>query len=227
MQSLNESLSSLPIFHTMDESELSKLERIANVQTYQKKSNIIMEGEESKAVYFIHKGIVKIYKVDTHGNEQIINFLRDGAMFPHSIFFDDDPYSITAEVVEDATLSVLPIRAFEQVVIENPGIMVKVMHILGRKIRDLQTKIQEFSANDVNLRIIAILIRLTSEHGVEQKNGILINLQLTNQEVAYMAGTTRESVNRQLNQLKKNGIISVKSRKMTVHQLSELQAYLP
>jgi CRP/FNR family transcriptional regulator, cyclic AMP receptor protein len=227
MPSSKQTLSTLPMFQSLDQTEIEKLNRNSITQLYQRKSNIFMEGEDRKAVYFVHSGIVKIYSVDAHGNENIVHYLREGNMFPHSIFFDDDSYPVTAEVVEDAVISALPVHVFEQLLMENQELTKSVIQILGRRIRDLNNKIQEFCANDVNLRIASLLIRLANEHGVEQKNGILINLQLTNQEVAYMAGTTRESVNRLLNQLKKNGTISVKNRKIVIHRLADLQAYIP
>jgi len=226
MHSNKQTLSSLSLFQSLDKTEMDKLENISSIQLFSKKSHIIMEGDSRNAVYFIHSGIVKIYTVDALGNENIIHYLRQDSMFPYSIFFVEDPYPVTAEVVEDAVVSLLPIQAFEELLLENPELAKRIIQILSQRISLLNIRIQEFCANDVNLRIASLLIRLSEEHGIKNRNGILINLQLTHQEVAYMAGTTRESVNRLLNQLKKSKTISIHNRKITIHQIADLHDYL-
>ncbi|WP_442604343.1 Crp/Fnr family transcriptional regulator [Paenibacillus sp. KN14-4R] len=219
-------LSSVPVFSELDEQELLQLANIAHTCTIPRKSNLFKEGDPRTSIFFLINGIIKIYKVDVLGNEHTLNFLKEGEMFPHSGFFDESPYHTTAEAVEESIVSVIPIQAFEQLLVDNPVISVKVMKMMSRKIRDLQTKLQEFSSGDVNLRVASVLQRLSSKHGVDQPEGLLINLPLTNQDVASMASTSRETVNRFLNQLKKLNIIAMKNHKITILNMVALSTYL-
>lgn len=223
MQSI---LRTIPLFRELDEQEFEKIQNIAILHTYQRKANVFMEGEERTAVYFIQSGIIKVYKTDVNGNEQIVNFLKKGDMFPHVGFFDKSPYPATAEVVETAELCAIPIKAFEQTLLEVPSISIKVMRVLGSKILELQSKLQAFSVHDVNYRIIAALLRIANEHGKRVDNEIHIELPLTHQEFANMVGSTRETVNRLFNQLKKEEIVRVDRKRITILDMNRLETFL-
>ncbi len=216
---MNQSLPFLrqfPLFRELDDQEFEKLSQITIAHSYQKKANVFMQGEPRQAVFFIRKGIIKVYKIDVNGNEQIVSFLRKGEMFPHTGFFDQTPYPATAEVIEPTDLFVIPIKSFEQLMLETPTIAIKVMRVMGEKIRELQAKLQEFAVYDVNCRIYSFLMRLAREHGTLVGDHIQINLPLTHQEFANMVGTTRETVNRVFSQLKKDQIISMDRKRITI-----------
>lgn len=216
-------LKKIRLFGELDEQELAKLAAITITRTFRKNANVFMEGDERQAVFFIQKGIVKIYKIDAEGNEQIVSFLKEGDMFPHTGFFDTTPYPATAVVVEAAELFVIPVHAFEQLMLDMPSIAVKVMRVMGHKIRELQAKLQEFVTQDVNRRIISFLIRLAREHGQPENGSIRIDIPLTHQEFANMVGTTRETVNRLMNQLKKDTIIDMNRQGIVIRDMESLQ----
>lgn len=226
MEQIGQMLRKVPIFRELDELEYQKIEEITILHTYQRKSNVFMEGEPRRAVFFILEGIVKVYKTDVHGNEHIVNFLKPGDMFPHVGFFDQSPYPATTEVVEPTELCVIPIKSFEQTIIGTPTIAIKVMRVLGEKILELQAKLQDFGVHDVNYRIVSLLLRLANEHGTQEGNQVQINLPLTHQEFANMLGTTRETVNRLFNQLKKARILTVQRRKIVIQDVHALEQQL-
>lgn len=219
-------LRKVPIFAELNEQEYQKIEEIAIFHAYQRKSNVFMQGETRRAVFFIRAGIIKVYKTDVNGNEHIVNFLKPGDMFPHVGFFDQSPYPATTEVVEPAELFAIPIKAFEQTMMENPAIAIKVMRVMGKKILELQAKLQDFGLGDVNYRIVSLLLRLASEHGKPVGEQIQISLSLTHQEFANMVGTTRETVTRLFNLLKKAHILTVERKKIVILDVPALERYL-
>jgi CRP/FNR family cyclic AMP-dependent transcriptional regulator len=203
------------LFADLNEHELEQIAEAALVRSYRSKSNVFMEGEVRQAVYFINKGVIKVYKVDHHGNEAIMNFLKPGDMFPHAGFFENEPYPGTAEVVLEAELGVVPVKAFENILLSRPEIAIKVMRVMGRKIRI-----------DINFRIAALLVRLAREYGVQGSYGTLIELRTTNMDLARMAGTTRETVNRFINRLKREGVLQDLPRQLVVKDMPSLERYI-
>lgn len=216
----------VPFFRQLDDHEWEKIQQIAYRKSFASRSVIFHQGDARKAVYFICQGIVKIYKLDQDGNEQIINLLTAGDLFPHVGFFDATPYPATAEVLEPAELLVIPIQRFEQVLLETPSIAIKVMRVMGQKLLNLQQKLLELRMHDVHQRLVSILLRLTAEHGRPDGATIQITLPLTHQALANMAGTTRETVSRFLNQLKKEGILHIDRKKISILQLDALRQRL-
>lgn len=85
-------LGQMPLFQDLSEQELERVADIAIARRVTRKSVIFTEGSEKEAVFFIREGLVKTFKTDENGHEQIVSFLKTGDMFPHTGFFNQHPY---------------------------------------------------------------------------------------------------------------------------------------
>jgi CRP/FNR family transcriptional regulator, cyclic AMP receptor protein len=203
-------LSHFMLFRDLNEQEIDKIVQISLSRTWKKNSYIFLQGEPLDNVYFIDDGKVKIYKSDVNGREQIVSILKKGEMFPHVGFFRKGSYPANAEVLEKATLVVVPIAKFENVLIENPELCIKVFNVLGEKIVDLQNRLEEQILNNTYEQIIKLLIRLGEKHGTKNEDGnVVLKNEFTNKDLANMIGTTRETVSRTLTKMKKEELIEM------------------
>lgn len=216
-------LTQVPLFRDLTPQELNHVENIMIQRSYRKKSTIFVEGGTKESVYFIQDGLVKTYKTDENGNEQIVSFLKTGDMFPHTGFFNQNPYPATAEAIVDTLLLAIPVRSFEQLMLTTPTIAVKVMRVLGAKIQELQAKLQEFTGQDVHYRALSFLLQMAKKHGETKGSSVLIEVPMTHQEFANVIGTTRETVNRMLNQLRKEKIIDTHRNEIIILDLEALK----
>ncbi|MFT0800968.1 Crp/Fnr family transcriptional regulator [Bacillus swezeyi] len=205
------------IFSSLNDEEFKQIEEIAIKRRYQPRMFVFMEGEEREAVFFIKSGLVKAYKIDEDGNEQVISLLQSGDMFPHVGFFDGSPYPATAEAVQETELIVIRIDDFNELLMTYPEMTIKVMKIMGKKILDLQERIQGFISKDVQHRLTHALRKLAAEHGVQKGTGVYINLPITNQDFANMVGTSRETINRTLNEMKKKKLLTADRSGILIH----------
>jgi len=218
-----EFLQQFPIFQDLTPEELKQVEDIAISRKMVKKTVIFTEGSEKEAVFFIRTGIVKAYKTDENGHEQIVSFLKTGDMFPHTGFFNAHPYPATAEAITPSELLAIPVRHFERVMLNTPAIAIKIMRVLGDKIRELQDKLQVMSGQDVRNRVLSFLLMLAEQHGQADGSKIVINLPMTHQEFANSIGTTRETANRLLNQLSKEQLLDVDRSRIVIYDLPALK----
>lgn len=216
-----------PIFRDLTADELEEVAQIASQKDYPRGGTIFIEGEKRTAVYFILSGLVKVFKVSSEGQEQVISFLQTEEMFPHVGFFDDTDYPATATAVTNVQLLRIPIEAFDQLLLRNPKIAIKVMKVMGEKLLELQQRIQSITSQDVFTRIIGALVKFSRELGKVQADGktIKINMPMTNTDLANLIGVTRESVNRALNRLKKEGIIEHSRKEILVLDMERLSEY--
>jgi CRP/FNR family transcriptional regulator len=215
-------LKSVPLFRNLVPEELARIADIVIQRIFSKKSVIFIEGSDKEAVFFIRSGLVKTYKTDENGHEQIVSFLKEGDMFPHIGLFNKNPYPATAETIVDTVLLAIPVHQFEHLLMDTPSIAVKTLGVLGDKIRELQEKIQEMSGQDVNQRAVSLLVKLAEQHGVNKNGHIHIEVPLTHQEFASTVGTSRETINRLLNHLRKEQIIDVERSRVIVLDLDAL-----
>lgn len=215
--SVKDLLQQFPLFKHLTDEEMEPVLEIARNRVYRKGTHLFMQGDPLTNVYFIMHGKIKIYRTDLQGKEQIVNVLGENEMFPHQGFFRNDDYPAHAEVLDEATLIYIPIHQFEQFLISNPEVSVKVFRVLGDIIVDLQNRLEEQILYNTYEQIILLLLRLTKSHGKEIADGSFqITTPFTNRDLANMIGSSRETVSRTLTQLKKNNLIETKSGKIIV-----------
>ncbi|MFC7440445.1 Crp/Fnr family transcriptional regulator [Laceyella putida] len=202
-------LQGVPLFSGLTDSELERLWEIADHRNFNKKEVIFTEGSEKTAVYLIKSGLVKTYKTDERGHAHIVSLLRDGDLFPHTGFFSQHPYPATAETIDQTELIAIPVKSFEALMLANPSMAVKVMRVMSDKILDLQKQLQELTGYAAQNRAITFLLGLADKYGKKREGTIRIDIPLTHQDMASAIGTTRETVSRLLNQLRKDGLIDV------------------
>lgn len=201
-------LQQFPLFRSLTENEINLIVRLAVTREYKKDSHIFFQGDPLTDVYFIFSGKIKIYRLDAQGNEQIVNILKKGDMFPHQGFFRKDSYPANAQAMEDAVLIYIPIQSFEQFLIRNPEVCIKIFRILGEQIMELHQRLEEKILYNTYDQILLLLLRLTKKHGKKlNEQEFLISTLLTNRDLANMIGSSRETVNRTLSQLKKRNFI--------------------
>lgn len=223
MQQMKSFFEQLSLFHDLSSHELDRLLEITYERIVPKKSIIFSEGEPKEAVYFIYDGLVKTYKTDENGNEQIVSILKTGDMFPHTGFYHTHPYPATAETIVDTRLYVLPIQLFEQFMFQNPSVAVKMMYVMGEKIVELQERLQSITGQDARQRILTFLLQLANHHGKHDHHTIDIHVPMTHQEIANTIGTTRETINRLLHQLENEGVIKIHRNRILTLYIEQLK----
>jgi CRP/FNR family transcriptional regulator len=196
-------LSKVPLFRELSLAELASFADVAQARFYKQKMYVFMQEDPLDRVFFIHSGKIKIYRTDLSGKEQIISILEQGEMFPHAGFFRNGTYPAHAEVLEEAQLIVIPIDKFEEILISNPEFCIKIFKVLGEKIVDLQGRLEAQVLHNTFEQIILLLIRLCKSNGEKTDKHYKLTTQFTNRELANMIGTSRETVSRTMNHLKK------------------------
>lgn len=211
-------LREISLFKDLTTDELSAIYNLAVEHSYGRGEYVFLEGQQREAVYFIRKGLIKVLKVDEEGREHIVNILGRGHMFPHVGFFQDTPYPGTAQVMEPSVILAIRCVQFDALLTEYPTITRKVMRVMGNRILQLQSKLQELALFDSHERVTALLRHFAEEYGHEEIDGVHVKLPITHGEMAHMIGMTRESVNRVWSQLRKNGIISGERDEWILHR---------
>ena len=200
-------LSVVPIFKELSVVELEPIVKIAQTRFYKQKMYVFMQEDPLDRVFFIHSGKIKICKTDLSGKEQLISVLEPGEMFPHAGFFRKGNFPAHAEVMEDANLIIIPIDKFEEILITYPELCIKLFKVLGEKIVDLQGRLEAQVLHNTFEQIILLLIRLCKSNGELVNGRYRLTTQFTNRELANMIGTSRETVSRTINQVKRKNFV--------------------
>lgn len=218
-------LKNVPMFRDLSEEELQGVAVAAIERSYERKTIVFHEGAEKEAVFFVEEGLVKTFKTDENGHEQIMSFLKAGDMFPHTGLFHADPYPATAEAIVPTRLLAIPVKAFERQLLLHPAMAMKIMRVMSEKISELQGKLQALTGQDVQDRGLSFLLKLAEHYGTARGGEVHIEVPMTHQDIANVIGTTRETVNRLLNQLRKDGILETDRSGIVIRDVEALRGW--
>ncbi|HEX5481765.1 MAG TPA: Crp/Fnr family transcriptional regulator [Terriglobia bacterium] len=218
------SLKRIPLFQDLSETELNFLLERAVALHYSPGQSIFVEGDLCAGLYVIESGQIKIFRTSPNGREQILTIEEGGASVAELPVFDGGPYPASASAITEASLLHIRKNDFEALCLEHPEVALKVLKVVGSRLRRMVTLINELSFSSVRHRLAALLLRLAQNEGSETAQGVEFNLPSTNQEIAAQIGTVRELVSRNLGRLQGMGVIQVEGKKVMVPDLEALAA---
>ena len=126
-------------------------------------------------------------------------------------------------MLEDGEVAVINNEVLERKLFENSELAFEFMKWMSDHFRRTQTKFRDLVLLGKKGALYSTLVRMTNSYGIVKDDGILIDIPLTNQELANFCGTSRESTNRMLNDLRKNEILSISKGKITIHDLAYIK----
>ncbi len=221
-----DAIKKLTFFSELQEEDLEKISKITMERSYKKNMLIFMEGEPGEAFYYIKTGKIKVFRTHEDGKEHIVHLLGEGDVFGEVTLFNNTSYPASASVYEDAVVGIIKNQDMENLVRNNPELALKLIKILVRKLTFAQQKVKELTFNDVFSRTASQILKLASEYGKNGNNGIVIDIQLTRQELADMIGTTRETVSRAISKFKKEKSITEEDDKIIIIDQEKLKAWI-
>ena len=193
-----DSLSSIPLFLDLDDTELANVEEHCTPRKYPKNSMVILEEEFGDIIFIILEGTVKITRVNDEGKEVILALLGAGEIFGEMAILDGEARSANALAQEDCELLAIQKSEFLNLLRRNFKISFALMRELAKRLRKSDQQIEALSLSDAEHRIGVSVLNLAEDMGVIRKGQVTIDKLPFQQDIANMSGTSRETVSRVL-----------------------------
>ncbi len=209
-------LKNIPIFSELKEEDLEKITTRIQKKHYKKDNIILMEEEAGDILFLINKGRVKITRLSEDGREVILSILGEGEFFGEMSIFDGESRSANVIAIEDSEVFLLRRADFLDILESHPKIAIALLEEMAVRLRKSDQQIEGLSLNDAETRVALSILRLSEELGRIKMGQVVINNLPFQQDIANMAGTSRETVSRMLKLLEKKGYIVKEGRKLTI-----------
>lgn len=192
---------------------------------YPARSLIVSEDETDDDVFFILSGRARAATYTDSGKEVLMSDLPPGESFGIFAAIDGQPRSTNVIAVEESRIARMSAASFNTVIDSHTGVMRAFLHYLVERIRHLSTRMTDVTTRNAEQRLVAELIRLAAT-GMTGPDTAVIEPLPTQQELATLIFSQRESVGRDMSRLKEAGLIERKGRTLKIKSLSRLKALL-
>ena len=187
---------------------------------------LFSEGEPCNGLHIIAQGKVRIFKTSIGGREQVLAVNVPGDSVAELPVFDGGPFPASAGAIVDVEIAFISRRDFQSFCIDHPEVALKVLQVVGARLRRLVAIIEELSFTTIRQRLISALLKLAESEGKTTARGIEFQLPASHQELANELGTVRELVSRNLMRLQAEGLLDVDARQIVVKDLAGMKSLL-
>lgn len=220
-----ELLARVPLFSELSAEELDRIARVAVPRSYPKGVRVFHEGDDSDACYIVREGTLRVTREHSDGRAIALATLERGDIFGELAMLDRGLRSASVETLTDCELLGLPAADVRRVISNNGDIAWKLIVAITRRLRETNERVARQSFQTVPSRVAGVLNQLIAEEAIpEGRDGITV--QMTQADLAQLAGTSRESVSRFLATLERAEVVRVGRGRVTVLQPRRLRSYI-
>ncbi len=182
------------------------------------------QGDESRMMYVIVEGQVKLTKITPAGHQVIVNIFGPGEGLGIIVSLNNTPYPLSAEVLEACTVIGWDRDTMLKLMRERPQLALNGMAMVGKRFSQMQSQFEELATQRVEQRVARTILRLVRQFGRRTDEGVLIDTPLTREDIAQMSGTNLYQVSRILSRWEQAGYISTGRREVTLRKAHEIVA---
>lgn len=183
------------------------------------------QGEPARHAYVLLSGRVKLQAVHPDGRVVIHRTAGPGEVFGGLALLGEQTYPVSAEAWEVCEALAWTGEQLRQMALRHPQLALNLLRMAAERVRDLQARVEELVADRVERRIARAVLRLVRQAGRRTEEGVLIDLPLSREDLANLAGTTLFTVSRVLSRWEERGIVVAGRQRLVVrvpHAFAEI-----
>jgi len=207
----------MPLFAGLSEAEIAALGQRATEKRFAPGDMLFWEGEPCAGMYLVAEGSVKIFKTSASGREIMLALETAPSTVAELPLFDGGPYPASVRAVEPSLTYFINKSDFYQVCRQYPDVALKVLAVVGRRLRHLVQIVESITFGSVTQRLASLMLDYRKQAGANE-----FTLPLTHQELASRLGTVREVISRNLARFRAEGLLKIEGRQVEILDLAGL-----
>lgn len=221
--SVETDLSGAPLFSALDPEAAAALKASMQEFRFAKGDVVFHEGDDGDRLYVVADGKIKLGHAAADGRETLLAVMGPGDMFGELSLFDPRPRTSTATALTDTTLLGLHHQSLRPWLTGRPEVAEALLRALAQRLRRTNENLAELVFSDVPGRVAKALLDLGDKFGEPRAEGLFVEHDLTQEELAQLVGASRETVNKALADFVSRGWIKLESRSVTITDLERLE----
>jgi len=214
-------LAKIDILSDVSAADIARLDERCNWRVVGKQEVIIDRQADSRDVYFVVSGRVRIVNYSLSGREVTFDDLKAGEHFGELAALDSQPRSANVLALENTTVATMSHETFRNLLLEHPEVALHIMERMARIIRTSTERIMDLSTLGANNRVHAELLRLAQPCDDDDNVAVIKPIPIHG-DIASRVSTTRETVARVLSDLSRSGLVKRENDRLIVRDVDKL-----
>ncbi len=219
-------LADVPLFKGAPPRALEIAAEAVQPRTFPADTVLFQEGDRGEVLYILNTGIVKLFKIDLEGHEKTLAILKPPEFFGEMALLGEQGRSATALSIRETLVYLLFKDDFQRLLRDYPSISLNVANTLSKRLYGANDEAQVLSYKDAQGRVAYVILRLYWGGLIDFNSEGKALLRLTHQELASLAGTSRETVTRALKALEEEHVISTRPKEVLIQDPEGLEEIL-
>jgi CRP/FNR family cyclic AMP-dependent transcriptional regulator len=219
-----EFIRNVPVFADIEVAELAKIVRVGVRKKYKKGSIILLEEETGAALFVIVSGKVKIVRTDDEGREVILSILGENDFFGEMSILDGLSRSASVVAITKTELFMIHRRDFLKLMQDVPSVAISLLKEMTLRLRKADSQIKSLSLKDATGRVANVILQLADDIGTIRKGRVEIDELPLQQDLANMAGTSRETISRVVHSFIKKGLVEMRGNKLIISDYEKFKS---
>ncbi len=207
-------LAANPFFAGLAPEALATIAQICVIRRLAARETLFLKGDPGDGLFAIRRGQIAIETTDGEGRRMTMNVLGAGDVFGEIALLDGHARTADATAIEETEMFFVPRREFLHLLAREPSIAIQMIELLCMRLRTMSARMEDNAFLPLSARLAKRLVDLVGDYGAE--------LAVSQEQLASYAGVTRESVNRQLQHWKRQGLLTLGRSRVVVRDRAAL-----
>jgi CRP/FNR family transcriptional regulator, cyclic AMP receptor protein len=212
-----------PLFDALDDDSAAALQTGVTIVNLARAERLFDEGASGNQLYVILDGKIKLTRAAADGRENLLSVLGPGEMFGELSLFDPRPRTASATAVTDSRLAALAHDDLRSWLTGRPDVALHLLQALAQRLRRANDVMADLVFTDVPGRVAKALLDLAERFGTAQEDGLQVNHDLTQEELAQLVGASRETVNKALADFAARGWLQLSAKSVLLIEPERLR----
>lgn len=216
-----------PLFSNFPPGAMKQVGKIFKSRRYHQGALIFSENTKGDYIYVIISGLVKIFRTsDTASALKTLAILKKNEFFGEMALFGHAGRSASAKAITNVEVVACKRNDFLELLSEYPQTSLVIISLLASRLREADKEISALTFQNSLGRLAMTLCDLAEKHGTKTSRGVLINIELTHQDLAEMTGTAREVITKIISTFKKEKCIKFEDKKLLISNTRKIKRWI-
>jgi CRP-like cAMP-binding protein len=210
------------LFAKLGDTEIDAVLAHATVARHAEGDQIFAKGDPGNSMMAVLRGRVTITAPSQDGRQVVLTVMRDGDVFGEIALLDSKERTADATAATDCELLIVPRRSLISLLERRPDLCIDLLIVLCERLRRTNEQVEDLAFLDLESRIAKVLVRLAEENGAGRSRTTPVGVKISQRALGELAGGSRESVNKHLQEWKRSGFIAIEKGSIVIHDIEAL-----